>query len=119
PANDLNLSYEPNKQTYLPGEEATIRLRVSDDQNRPVTAAVGLNIVDESVFALQEMQPGMEKVYFYLEEQLRKPRYEIHGFEPETLIRQPMPEQPISGRDQALGLMFASVTAQDIGTFEL
>jgi len=119
PANELKLSYEPNKQSYLPGEEATIRLRVTDDQSRPVTAAVGLNIVDESVFALQEMQPGMEKVYFYLEEQLRKPRYEIHGFEPETIIRAPELDQAIGWRDQALGLMFASVTAQDIGTFEL
>lgn len=119
PARDLRLSYELNKSTYLPGEDATIHLRVSDAQNQPVTAAVGLNIVDESVFALQEMQPGMEKIYFYLEEQLRKPRYEIHGFEPEVIIQPPSIGEPILWRDQALGLMFASTAAEETGTFSL
>src|SRR5690349_2420384 len=89
PANQLHLSYDLDKTTYLPGENASIRLHVSDGDNQPVQAAVGLNIVDESVFALQEMQPGMEKVYFYLEEQLRQPKYEIHGFEPSSIIADP------------------------------
>lgn len=113
PANQLRLTYQPNKDTYLPGEEASIRVRVSDQEDKPVLAAVGLNIVDESVFALQEMQPGMEKVYFYLEEQLRRPRYEIHGFEPDTLISNPEPEEPSRWRDQALGMIFAVTDSQE------
>ncbi|MCL4180888.1 MAG: hypothetical protein KJ072_24460 [Verrucomicrobia bacterium] len=109
PANDLRLQYQPSQETYLPGEPATIRMQVMDAENRPVVAAIGLNIVDEAVFALQELRPGMEKVYFYLEEQLRTPRYEIHGFEPETIIGGTPPEVAGDSRDRALGLLFASL----------
>jgi hypothetical protein len=111
PANDLRLSYEPDQDSYLPGQPATIRMRVTDVEDRPVVAAIGLSLVDEAVFALQELRPGMEKVYFYLEEQLRTPRYEIHGFDPSTIIGQPPPELPGSSRDRALGLLFASLAS--------
>src|SRR5262249_42775617 len=37
-------------------------------------AALGVLIVDEAVYALQEMQPGLEKVYFTLQEELLKPQ---------------------------------------------
>ncbi len=118
PANELRLSYSPDKDTYLPGEPASIRVSVRGKDDQPTVAAVGLNIVDEAVFALQEMQPGMEKVYFYLEEQLRKPRYEIHGFEPDTIIGAPDPVLD-TRRDQALGLMFATLAQEQAGAFEL
>jgi len=36
--------------------------------------------VDEAVFALAEKQPGFAKVFFYLEQEVMKPRYEIHSF---------------------------------------
>jgi hypothetical protein len=35
--------------------------------------------VDETVFALAEQQPGFAKVFFYLEQEAMKPRYEIHS----------------------------------------
>lgn len=119
PANDLHLSYAPDREVYLPGEEASIRLQVADPAGQPVVAAIGLNIVDEAVFALQEMQPGMEKIYFYLEEQLRRPRYEIHGFDPGTLLHEPPGGGGDAVREQALGMMFATLPNADIGTFEI
>jgi hypothetical protein len=44
-----------------------------------VQAALGLQVVDEVVFALAEKQPGFAKVFFYLEQEAMKPRYEIHS----------------------------------------
>ena len=44
-----------------------------------VSAALGLQVVDEAVFALAEKQPGFAKVFFYLEQEVLKPRYEIHS----------------------------------------
>ena len=42
-------------------------------------AALGVQVVDEAVFALAEKQPGFAKVFFYLEQEAMKPRYEIHS----------------------------------------
>ena len=44
-----------------------------------MSAALGLQVVDEAVFALAEKQPGFAKVFFYLEQEVMKPRYEIHS----------------------------------------
>ena len=44
-----------------------------------VSAALSLQVVDEAVFALAEKQPGFAKVFFYLEQEVMKPRYEIHS----------------------------------------
>src|SRR5206468_179824 len=55
----------------------------------------------------------------YLEEQLRQPKYEIHGFEPATIITQSVADQPLAWRDQALGFLFAATPAKDQGTFDL
>src|SRR4029079_10720393 len=41
---------------------------------KPTQSALGVLIVDEAVYALQEMQPGLEKVYFTLQEELLKPQ---------------------------------------------
>jgi len=38
-----------------------------------------LQVVDEAVFALAEKQPALAKVFFYLEQEVMKPRYEIHS----------------------------------------
>jgi hypothetical protein len=36
-------------------------------------------VVDEAVFAVAEQKPGFAKVFFYLEQEVMKPRYEIHS----------------------------------------
>ena len=91
PADDLVVEVRPNQETYRPGEQAELRFSVRDKRGRATQAALGLTIVDESVFALQEMQPGLERVYFALEKELLKPRYEIHGFTSEGIISGRLP----------------------------
>lgn len=118
PANDLQLTYAPDREVYRPGEDASIRVQVADQGGQGVVAAIGLNIVDEAVFALQEMQPGMEKIYFYLEEQLRQPRYEIHGFNPEDVLHESPVGSDDAVRERVLGMMFATLPDADLGTFE-
>lgn len=78
PSNDLKINVETGQQ-YRPGEEATIRFTVVDAAGKPTPAALGVVIVDEAVYALQEMQPGLEKIYFMLEQEVMKPRYQIKG----------------------------------------
>ena len=59
----------------MPGGKGPITFQVTDKARAsPTPAALGVIIVDEAVYALQEMQPGLEKVYFTLQEELLKPQ---------------------------------------------
>lgn len=95
PADALNMSIALDKQTYRPGEQARLQFAITDASGAPTPAALGIAIVDESVFALQEIHPGLEKVYFTLEKEIMQPRYEIHGYEISDLVRGPVPEEPV------------------------
>ncbi|MDP2896165.1 MAG: alpha-2-macroglobulin family protein [bacterium] len=101
PANDLNLGISSDKDTYLPAEYAKVNFKVTDKEGHPVLAALGIMVVDEAIFALQEMQPGMEKVYFYLEEQIMKPRYEIHAYDMKDVVK-PLPPERLAAAEQEL-----------------
>ncbi len=77
PAADLKIEVKADRGEYRPGEKGQIQFTVTDAQGKPAPAALGVLIVDEAVYALQEMQPGLEKVYFTLQEELLKPKAEI------------------------------------------
>ncbi|MFQ5906355.1 MAG: MG2 domain-containing protein, partial [bacterium] len=120
PANDLMISIKPDKKTYRPGEDGTIYFAVTDKNGRPVVSVIGAAIVDEAVFALTEMQPGMEKVYFTLEREIMTPRYEIHGFTPEQIV---LPIEQDMRRQKAATILFASFQkppeyTMDVNTYE-
>jgi len=79
PADELKLETVADTAIYKPGAEAQIRFHVTNSHGEGVHAALGLEVVDEAVFALAEKQPGFAKVFFYLEQEVMKPRYEIHS----------------------------------------
>ena len=79
PADELKIEATADARDYKPGDEARIRFRVTNARGEGVQAALGLQVVDEAVFALAEKQPGFAKVFFYLEQEVMKPRYEIHS----------------------------------------
>ncbi len=112
PADDLKIRVTTDKPEYRPGAEALLHFAVTDPANQPVQAAIGLAVVDESVFALSELQPGLEKVYFTLERELMEPRYEIHGLKPTNLVLHPR-EQGVNEaeRQRAAALLLASLPA--------
>lgn len=95
PADQLHLGIALDRESYRPGEEAMLNFTVTDREGRPAPSALGIAIVDESVFALQELHPGLEKIYFTLEQEIMKPRYEIHGYHLDTIIQDPAPPVPL------------------------
>ena len=110
PADDLVVEVRPNQETYRPGDPAQVRFSVRDQRGRPTQAALGVTVVDESVFALQEMQPGLERVYFALEKELLQPRYEIHGFTADGVVSGKLPfAAPESSQEDALRQRAAAV----------
>jgi hypothetical protein len=66
PARELKIAVRPDRDSYRPGAEGTIHFEVTDWNGRPTAAALGVLIVDEAVFAIHDVQPGMEKAHFTL-----------------------------------------------------
>lgn len=78
-ADDLSVGLIPGSEVYRPGESARLSIDVAGRDGEGVQAVLGLAIVDESVFALAEQDPGFAKLYFLLEQELLEPKYELHG----------------------------------------
>ncbi|MGE3807811.1 MAG: MG2 domain-containing protein, partial [Gemmataceae bacterium] len=74
PPEGLKIDVKADQAEYKPGAKGSIRFQVTDAAGKPTAAALGVIIVDEAVYALQDMQPGLEKVYFTLQEELLKPK---------------------------------------------
>lgn len=73
PAGGLTVAVTADKPEYRPGEAAVVRFAVTDAAGRPAPAALGVVLVDESVYALQENQPGLERAFFTLTRELAAP----------------------------------------------
>ncbi len=108
PADELNIETVADAPLYKPGTEARLSFHVTNSRGEGVHAALGLQIVDEAVFALAEKQPGFAKVFFYLEQELMKPRYEIHAKLGMPAIVDSVPESQREEQDTAAQALFAA-----------
>jgi hypothetical protein len=75
----LKIETATDKPQYAPGEPAKLTFSVVDETGSPAVAALGVQIVDEAVFALVDAQPGLLRTYFEIEDAFAKPTYEIHA----------------------------------------
>lgn len=67
PPTDKMISVEvvADKAEYLPGEDATFKLRAVDADGNPVRAEISLGVVDEALFALREDEtPKLTETFF-------------------------------------------------------
>ncbi len=110
PADDLCIDITPDKAMYRPGGEGTLKFAIRDKRGHPVIAALGISIVDESVFALTEMQPGLEKVYFTLEKELMEPKFEIHYLTPREIVTIEDKREIETRKQKAAKVLFASLS---------
>ncbi len=85
-ADELNVSISAGSDTYRPGDTAGVDVQVSGQDGGGASSAIGLAIVDESVFELAEQDPGFAKLYFMLESELLQPKYELHGLSIPDLV---------------------------------
>ncbi len=80
-ANDLGVDVAADKDAYRPGASAAIELRTtSRSHDLPVQTALGLSIVDESVFAGKDWAPGAAKLPFLLDTRLLQRARKTQGF---------------------------------------
>jgi uncharacterized protein YfaS (alpha-2-macroglobulin family) len=117
PADELKIEAAADAAVYKPGAEARIRFRVTNSHGEGVHAALGLQVVDEAVFALAEKQPGFAKVFFYLEQEVMKPRYEIHSIGmPEVVER--TEQSKAEQKDRAARALFSATEIVNTNKFE-
>src|SRR5208283_4212697 len=116
PADELKIEAEADSASYKPGDDARIRFRVTNSRGEGVRAALGLQVVDEAVFALAEKQPGFAKVFFYLEEEVMKPRYEIHSIGAPEIV-EPAEESKLEQRDRGARALFSATEMVNTNNF--
>lgn len=107
PVEELHVDAVTDALSYLPGGEARVRFHVTNQKGTGVSAALGLEVVDQAVFALAEQQPGFAKVFFYLEQELMKPHYEIHSLTPAEIV-EPREDESSESHDRAARVLFAA-----------
>jgi hypothetical protein len=107
PADELHVEATADAPNYLPGGEARVHFHVTNAKGEGVSAALGLEVVDQAVFALAEKQPGFARVFFYLEQELMKPRYEIHSLTGAEIVA-PVSGETAEQRDRVARALFAA-----------
>jgi len=117
PADELKIETVADAPVYKPGTEARIQFRVTNSRGQGVHAALGLQVVDEAVFALAEKQPGFAKVFFYLEQEVMKPRYEIHSIGMPEIV-EPVEKSQAEQRDRAARVLFSATEMVVTNKFE-
>jgi hypothetical protein len=75
----LKVRLDTDKPQYAPGETAKLTFSVEDEEGKPAPAALGVQVVDEAVFALVDARPGLLRTYFELEDQFAQPTYQIRA----------------------------------------
>src|ERR1019366_3034947 len=117
PADELKIETVADAPVYKPGAEAQNRFHVTNSRGQGVRAALGLQVVDEAVFALAEKQPGFAKVFFYLEQEVMKPRYEIHSLGMPEVV-EPVESSKTEQRDRAARALFSATEIVNSNQFE-
>ncbi|MGL4651563.1 MAG: MG2 domain-containing protein, partial [Caldilineaceae bacterium] len=99
---------------YRPGGTAILDVQVQSE-GRPLPAALGVSIVDESVYALGESDPGFVRSYFLLAREMQEPRYGIEGFPTieadDTSLYDLPPAFVAAARERALAGAFGQMLA--------
>jgi uncharacterized protein YfaS (alpha-2-macroglobulin family) len=117
PADELKIDATADAPVHKPGEDARVQFRVTNQRGEGVQAALGLQVVDEAVFALAEKQPGFAKVFFYLEQEALKPRYEIHSIGMSDVVA-PVEQAAAAQHDHAARALFAATEVVNANSFQ-
>ncbi|MCP5009903.1 MAG: hypothetical protein GY942_08000, partial [Aestuariibacter sp.] len=116
-ADDLALTFDADQEVYRPGDTAVLDINVNGSDGNGAASAIGLAIVDESVFALAEQDAGFAKLYFMLEQELLQPKYDLHGFSiPDLMTTEPVTEPELrSAQEGAAQASLAEASQRAVG----
>ena len=73
----LSVKMTTDADTHRPGATARLRFEVKDAEGKPKAVALGLSVVDESLWALTASRPSAARAFFLLDLALRSPRGQL------------------------------------------
>lgn len=107
-AEQLQIQATLDAETYRPAEKAMIEFLVTSKDGTPIEAALSLAAVDEAVFALNDSRPGLEEMYFLIQEEILKPRAQLVAQPPSDFSAIPTPDDPMAEWEEANVVAFAA-----------
>lgn len=76
---ELSIAVTTDKDLYAPADTLNLQFEVADEAGTPLQAAIGLTIVDEALFAIQDVKPGLLWHFFEAGNHLAEPTWK-HDF---------------------------------------
>jgi hypothetical protein len=70
----LTLKATPDRASYAPRDVGAIDVAVTSAGGSPVKAQLGVAVADEAVFALADVRPDLEKIFFTIDQDLASTR---------------------------------------------
>jgi hypothetical protein len=103
PPEGLKITASFDQPEYRPGRSAHLNLALTDSKGQPRPGAISLSAVDEAVYAVLAQKPGMEGVFYNLEQDLLAPVYAIYPWDP----------NPAHGADRFDRALFARTAGRE------
>lgn len=109
----LKIAVQPNKRQYRPGENASFKIKATDQKGNPAVAQVSVGVVDEAIYAIAEDRTTPILDHFYA----RRPNHVQTSFSfPEIYLSDPdkagapSPNKPIRTRKRFMDTAFWAPT---------
>jgi hypothetical protein len=111
---EVTVDVQPDRATYRPGDVARVAIDTRLGE-APVQSALGIAVVDESVYALEARAPGFAKLYFLLEASLRDLQAHPQGVTWPDLLDPPTTDAGVrAAQDTAARASWARVPTGDL-----
>ncbi len=107
-ADALTVQVKTDRASYRPGETARVTLRLADSAGRPAPGAMGVNVVDEALYALTDFKPGLERSYFLLQDEVIDASKALSFVSPQVVL-----QASPTAADQARARMLFAAAGQD------
>lgn len=73
----LAVTMTADENTHRPGATGKLRFEVKDQAGKPKVAALGISVVDESLWALTASKPAQARAFFLLDRALQAPQRQL------------------------------------------
>ncbi|MCJ7551216.1 MAG: hypothetical protein MUQ30_16200, partial [Anaerolineae bacterium] len=89
PPRALEVTIDPDRDRYVPGDIAHLEIETTggvEPGGGPAPAALGISVVDASVYALDSLPAGFARAYVLINEEMLARRDQVAGFELSSLL---------------------------------